>query len=46
MGDTTIIIIEGKTLETKITIGIGGGHMRDKIETEGIIEALVTVDQD
>ena len=34
------------TLETKIIIGIGVGHIRDKIETEGMIEALVTVDQD
>ena len=38
-----IIITEGKTLEVKITIGVG--HMRDIIETEGMIEALVTVDQ-
>ena len=27
-------------------IGIGVGHMKDRIETEGMIEALVTVDQD
>ena len=27
-------------------IGIGVGHMRDKAETEEMIEALVTVDQD
>ena len=27
-------------------IGIGVGHMRDKIETEGMIEVLITVDQD
>ena len=27
-------------------IGIGVGHMRDRTETEGMIEALVTVDQD
>ena len=27
-------------------IGIEVGHMRDKIETEGMIEVLVTVDQD
>ena len=26
-------------------IGIGVGHMRNKIETEGMIEVLVTVDQ-
>ena len=44
MGDR-IIITEGETLETKIMIGIGVGHMTDKKETEGMIEALVTVDQ-
>ena len=32
--------------ELYITIGIGVGHMRDRIETEGTIETLVTVDQD
>ena len=41
-----IIIAEGETLEIKIMIGIGVGHMRDIIETEGMIEALVTVVQD
>ena len=45
MGDK-IIITEGETLEIKITIGIGVGHMKDRIETEGTIEALVTLDQD
>ena len=25
-------------------IGIGVGHMKDRIETEGIVEALVTVE--
>ena len=40
-----IIITEGKTLEIKIMIGIGVGHMRDTTETEGIKEALVIVDQ-
>ena len=45
MGDR-IIVTEGETLGTRITIEIGVGHMRDKIETEGMIEALVTVDQD
>ena len=43
MGDT-IIIAEGE--EIKIMIGIGIGHMKDRIETEGTIETLVTVDQD
>ena len=28
-----IIITEGETLEIKIMIGIGVGHMRDKIDT-------------
>ena len=27
-------------------IGIGVGHMKDRTETEGVIEALVTADQD
>ena len=40
-----IIKTEGEILEAKITIGIGVGHMRDKIETEGMTEALVTVDE-
>ena len=44
MGD--IIVTEGETLEIKITMGIGAGHMKDRIETEGMIEALVTVGQD
>ena len=30
-------------LETKIMTEIGVGHMRDKIETEEMVEALVTV---
>ena len=34
MGDR-IIITEGETLETKIMIGIGVGHMRDKTEMKG-----------
>ena len=41
-----IIITERETLEIKITIGIGVGHMKDRIETEGMIKALVKVDQD
>ena len=45
MGDR-IIITEGETLEIKIMIGIGVGHTQDKIETEGMAEVLVTVDQD
>ena len=45
MGDRIIITTEGKTLEIKIMIGIGVGHRKDRIETEGTIEALVTVGQ-
>ena len=45
MGDKTIVT-EGKTLETRITIEIGVHHMRDKRETEEMIEVLDTVDQD
>ena len=40
-----IIIIEQETLEVKITTEIGVGHMRDRTEIEGTVEALVTVDQ-
>ena len=46
MGDKIIIITEAETLEIKIMIGIGVCHMKERIETEGMIEALVTVDQD
>ena len=46
MGDQIIIITtEGETLEIKIMVGIGLGHTKDRIEVEGITEALVTVDQ-
>ena len=44
MGDR-IIIAEEETSEIKIMIGIEG-HIRDSTETEGTVEALVTVDQD
>ena len=44
MGDRIIIITE--TLQIKITIGIGVGHTQDRKETEGMVELLVTVDQD
>ena len=44
MGDK-IVITEGEILEIKITIGIAVGHMKDRIETEWMIEVLVTVDQ-
>ena len=40
-----IIIIEGETLEVKTMKEIGVGHMKDRRETEGAVEALVTVDQ-
>ena len=47
MGDRIIITTEGETLEIKIMIGIGVGvgHMKDRIEAEGMVEVLVTVDQ-
>ena len=45
MGDR-IIITEWEILGSRTMIEIGVGDMRDKIETEEIIEALVTVDQD
>ena len=37
--------LEGETLEVKITIEIEVGHMKDRIETEGTVEVLVTADQ-
>ena len=45
MGDQMMAIIEGETLGVKIIIGIGVGHMRDRTEIEGTVEALVIVDQ-
>ena len=45
MGDRIIITTERETLEIKITIEIGVGHTRDRIEVAGMVEALVTVDQ-
>ena len=41
-----IMVTEGETLETRIMIEIGVGHMRDRIETKEMIEVSVTVDQD
>ena len=35
MEDRIIITIEGETLEIKIMIEIGVGHMKDRIEIEG-----------
>ena len=45
MGGQIIAITEGETLEVKITIGIGVGHMKDRTEIEGTVDALVIVDQ-
>ena len=45
MGDRIIITTEGETLDIKIMIGIGVGHMKGRREIGGMIEALVTVDQ-
>ena len=45
MGDQIMTTIEGETLEVIITIAIGVGHTKDRIETEGTVEALVTADQ-
>ena len=44
MGDK-IITTEGGTLEIKIMIETGVGHMRDRVEIKGMVEALVIVDQ-
>ena len=43
MGDR-IIITEGEILGTRIMTVIGVGVMRGKIETEEMIEVLVTAD--
>ena len=43
MGDR-IIITEVETLRTRTMTEIGVDHMRDKIETEEVIEMLVIVD--
>ena len=40
-----ITTTEGETLEIKIIIEIGVGHMKDRIEIEGIVKPLVTIDQ-
>ena len=45
MGDR-IIVTEGETVGTRTMIEIGVGHMRDKIETEEMIEELVIADWD
>ena len=48
MGDKIILEMDsGETLETKAMKETGEGHMIGKLEviTEGIIKALVTVDQ-
>ena len=45
MGDR-ITRTEWETLGTRTMTEIGVDHMRDKIETKEMIEALVTVDQD
>ena len=45
MGDRIIITTEGETLEIKRMIEIGVGHTKDRIEVEGMVEALVIVDQ-
>ena len=46
MGDRIIIITtERQTLEIKIMIAIGVGHTKGRIETEGTVEMLVTVDE-
>ena len=45
MGDRIIITTEGETLQIKIVIETGVGHIKDRKEMEGTVEALVTVDQ-
>ena len=45
MGGQIITIIEGETLGVNIMIETGVGHTKDRTEIEGMVEALVTVDQ-
>ena len=45
MGVWIIITIDGDILGIKIMIEIGVGHMKDRIEIEGMVEVLVIVDQ-
>ena len=45
MGDRIIITIEGKTLEIKITTEMRVGHLKDRIDIEGMVEALVATGQ-
>ena len=45
MEERIIITTEGETLDIKIVIETGVGHMKDRIEIERIVEASVTVDQ-
>ena len=45
MGDRIILTTEEETLEIKIIIEKGVGHTKDRIEIEGVVEALVRVDQ-
>ena len=42
MEDIIMIITEEVVIEVKIMIGIGVGHMKDRIETEETVEAQVT----
>ena len=43
---TITIITEEVVIEVKVMIGIGVGHIKDKIETEKTVEVLVIVGQD
>ena len=40
MGGMIITLIEGEVAEVKIMIGIGVGNMKDRVEIEGMVEAL------
>ena len=45
MGGLTIVTIEEEASEVKIMIGIRVGHTKDRVEIEGMVEVLATVDQ-
>ena len=45
MGDQIILTTEGETIEIKIMIEIGVGHIKDRTEIGGMAEALVSVSQ-
>ena len=44
MGDRIIVITEEVVIEIKVMIGIGVGHIKDRVGTEETVEVQVIVD--